>query len=77
MSSDKNEGLGDNNKEMELNPFYAWFRVVRLRFVLSSVIAVLLGVSIVYYETAQVNISFTILILVGVVFLHFSIDSVE
>lgn len=73
--SDKNEGLGENNKEMEIrNPLYAWSRVVRLRFVLSSIIAVLLGVSIVYYETAQVNISFTILILVGVAFLHFSID---
>jgi 1,4-dihydroxy-2-naphthoate octaprenyltransferase len=73
--SDKNEGLGDNNKEMEIkNPFYAWSRVVRLRFVLSSIIAVLLGASMVYYETAQVNISFTILILAGVVFLHFSID---
>jgi 1,4-dihydroxy-2-naphthoate polyprenyltransferase len=56
------------------NPLYAWSRVVRLRFVLSSIIAVLLGVSIVYYETAQVNISFAILILAGVVFLHFSID---
>jgi len=73
--SDKNEGLGDNNKEMEIrNPLYAWSRVVRLRFVLSSVIAVILGVSIVYYETAQIDISFTILILAGVVFLHFSID---
>lgn len=73
--SDKNEGLGDNSKEMEIrNPLYAWSRVVRLRFVLSSVIAVLLGVSIVYYETTQVNISFTLLILAGVIFLHFSID---
>ena len=73
--SDKNEGRGDNSKGMEIrNPLYAWSRVVRLRFVLSSVIAVLLGVSIVYYETAQVNISFTLLILAGVVFLHFSID---
>ena len=74
-ASDKNVGLGGNDKEMETkNPLFAWFRVVRLRFVLSSVIAVLLGVSIVYYETSQVNISFTILILAGVVFLHFSID---
>ncbi len=74
-ASDKNEGLGDDIKEMELrNPFYAWSRVLRLRFVLSSVIAVLLGVSIVYYETTQINISFTILILAGVVFLHISID---
>ena len=56
------------------NLFYAWVRVVRLRFVLSSIIAVLLGVSIVYYETSEINVSFTILILAGVVFLHFSID---
>ncbi|MGE5661600.1 MAG: prenyltransferase, partial [Ignavibacteriales bacterium] len=74
-ASDKNVGLGGNDKEKETkNPLFAWFRVVRLRFVLSSVIAVLLGVSIAYYETGQVNISFTILILAGVVFLHFSID---
>ena len=74
-ASDKNVGLGGNDKEMETkNPLFAWFRVVRLRFVLSSIIAVLLGVSIAYYETGQVNISFTILILAGVVFLHFSID---
>jgi 1,4-dihydroxy-2-naphthoate polyprenyltransferase len=73
--SDKNDGLGENNKEMEIrDPLYAWSRVVRLRFVLSSIIAVLLGVSIVYYETAQVNFSFTLLILAGVAFLHFSID---
>ena len=56
------------------NLIYAWVRVVRLRFVLSSIIAVLLGVSIVYYETSEINVSFTILILAGVVFLHFSID---
>lgn len=56
------------------NLFHAWIRVVRLRFVLSSIIAVLLGVSIVYYETSEINVSFTILILAGVVFLHFSID---
>jgi 1,4-dihydroxy-2-naphthoate octaprenyltransferase len=74
-ASDKNVGLGGNDKEMETkNPLFAWFRVVRLRFVLSSIIAVLLGVSIAYYETGKVNISFTILILAGVVFLHFSID---
>jgi len=73
--SDKDEGSGDNNREMDIkNPLHAWSRVVRLRFVLSSVIAVLLGVSIAYYETGQVNISITILILAGVVFLHFSID---
>jgi 1,4-dihydroxy-2-naphthoate octaprenyltransferase len=54
--------------------FYAWPRVVRLKFVVSSIIAVLLGVSIVYYQTAEFNASFTILILAGVVFLHFSID---
>jgi 1,4-dihydroxy-2-naphthoate polyprenyltransferase len=73
--SDKNEGPGVNDREMETkNLLFAWFRVVRLRFVLSSVIAVLLGVSIVYSETAQVNISYSILILVGVIFLHFSID---
>jgi 1,4-dihydroxy-2-naphthoate octaprenyltransferase len=74
-ASDKNVGPGGNDNEMETkNPLFAWFRVVRLRFVLSSVIAVLLGVSIAYYETGKVNISFTILILAGVVFLHFSID---
>jgi 1,4-dihydroxy-2-naphthoate octaprenyltransferase len=74
-ASDRNVGLGGNDKEMETkNPLFAWFRVVRLRFVLSSIIAVLLGVSIAYYETGKVNISFTILILAGVVFLHFSID---
>lgn len=53
---------------------YAWFRVLRLRFVLSSVIAVILGLSIVYYETGEFSISYSILILAGVVFLHFSID---
>jgi 1,4-dihydroxy-2-naphthoate polyprenyltransferase len=71
----KNEGVGDYNKEMQnRNPLYAWLRVVRLRFVLSSVIAVLLGVSIGYYEKSQVNITFTILILAGVGSLHISID---
>lgn len=71
----KTEWLGDYKKEMELrNPLFAWSRILRLRFVLSSIIAVLLGVSIVYYETTLVNFSYTILILTGVVFLHLSID---
>jgi 1,4-dihydroxy-2-naphthoate polyprenyltransferase len=74
-SSIKTEWLGDNKKEMELrNPLFAWYKVLRLRFVLSSIIAVLLGVSIVYYESSLVNFSYTILILAGVVFLHLSID---
>lgn len=52
----KTEWLGDYKKEMELrNPLFAWSRILRLRFVLSSIIAVLLGVSIVYYETTLVN----------------------
>lgn len=74
-SSIKTEWLGDNKKEMELrNPLFAWSKVLRLRFVLSSIIAVLLGVSIVYYESTLVNFSYTLLILAGVVFLHLSID---
>jgi 1,4-dihydroxy-2-naphthoate octaprenyltransferase len=56
------------------NPLYAWLRIVRLRFVLSSIIAVLLGVSIAYYEKAQINLAFTVLILAGVGSLHISID---
>jgi 1,4-dihydroxy-2-naphthoate octaprenyltransferase len=72
---DKSKWVGDRNKKMQdRNPLYAWLRIVRLRFVLSSIIAVLLGVSIAYYEKAQVSLAFTVLILAGVSSLHISID---
>lgn len=56
------------------SPFSPWLRALRLRFILSSVIAVFLGLSIVYSETGQIDVIFAILILAGVIFLHISID---
>jgi 1,4-dihydroxy-2-naphthoate polyprenyltransferase len=55
-------------------PLSDWLRAVRLRFILSSIIAVFLGLSIVYSETGQIDVIFAILIFAGVIFLHVSID---
>jgi 1,4-dihydroxy-2-naphthoate octaprenyltransferase len=55
-------------------PLSDWLRAVRLRFILSSIIAVFLGLSIVYAETGQIDVFFAILTFAGVIFLHVSID---
>ena len=52
----------------------SWLRAVRIRFLFASVIAVLLGLAIGWWQTGTINPGFAILTLVGVAALHASVD---
>jgi 1,4-dihydroxy-2-naphthoate octaprenyltransferase len=52
----------------------SWFRAIRIRFLLASVIAVTSGLTISYWRTGQIDPFNGILTYVGVVFLHASVD---
>ena len=51
-----------------------WLRVIRIRFLLSSVIAVSVGIAISFSNGISVNLLNTILTMVGVIALHASVD---
>ncbi len=51
-----------------------WLRVIRLKFLLASVIAVSLGLAISWNITNELNVIHGILTLIGVVSLHASVD---
>ncbi|MGQ0792353.1 MAG: prenyltransferase [Nitrosopumilaceae archaeon] len=51
-----------------------WFRVIRIRFLLSSVIAVSVGLGISWWHIGQIDILYAILTMGGVVSLHASVD---
>jgi len=52
----------------------AWVRVIRIRFLLSSVIAVSLGLAISWWHIGQFDFLYAILTMGGVVSLHASVD---
>ncbi len=52
----------------------AWFRVIRVRFLLSSVIAVLVGLAISWWHVGPIDYLYAILTMLGVVSLHASVD---
>lgn len=52
----------------------AWFRVIRIRFLLSSVIAVSVGLVISWWHIGQIDILYAIMTMGGVVSLHASVD---
>jgi 1,4-dihydroxy-2-naphthoate octaprenyltransferase len=52
----------------------AWFRVIRIRFLLSSVIAVSLGLAISWWHIQQFDLLYAIMTMGGVVALHASVD---
>lgn len=52
----------------------SWVRVIRIRFLLSSVIAVSLGLAISWWHIGQLDILYAILTIGGVVSLHASVD---
>jgi 1,4-dihydroxy-2-naphthoate octaprenyltransferase len=52
----------------------SWFRVIRVKFLLASVIAVCLGLAINWWQNQTIDISYGILTFVGVMALHASID---
>lgn len=51
-----------------------WFRVIRIRFLLSSVIAVSVGLAISWWHIQQIELFYTIMTMGGVVALHVSVD---
>jgi 1,4-dihydroxy-2-naphthoate polyprenyltransferase len=51
-----------------------WLRVIRIRFLLASVIAVSNGLAITYWKYSTVDPLYAILTYIGVVFLHASVD---
>ena len=52
----------------------SWFRVIRVRFLLASVIAVCLGLAINWWQHQTIDILYGILTFVGVMALHASVD---
>ena len=57
--------------KMQLKP---WLRLVRLRFLLASVIAVSAGIAVSWNEGAVLNLYNASLTMLGVVLLHASVD---
>lgn len=51
-----------------------WLRVIRIRFLLASVIAVSNGLAIAYWKNATIDPLYAALTYVGVIFLHASVD---
>ena len=51
-----------------------WFRVIRIRFLLSSVIAVSVGLAISWWHIQQLDFLYAIMTMGGVVALHASVD---
>ena len=51
-----------------------WLRAIRIKFLLASVIAVSLGLSLAWYSGYSINISHAILTFAGVISLHASVD---
>jgi len=52
----------------------SWFRVIRVKFLLASVIAVCLGLAINWWQNQTMDITYGILTFVGVLALHASVD---
>ena len=52
----------------------SWFRVIRVKFLFASVIAVCLGLAINWWQTQTIDITYAILTFVGVMALHASVD---
>jgi len=52
----------------------AWLRVIRIRFLLASVIAVSTGLAITWWNSSQIDILHAIMTMGGVIALHASVD---
>src|SRR5574341_717444 len=52
----------------------SWFRVIRVRFLLSSVIAVFLGLAINWWQHQTIDVTNAALTFAGVIALHASVD---
>lgn len=52
----------------------AWFRIIRVKFLLSSVIAVSLGLTISYFQRQELDVLHAVITMGGVITLHASVD---
>jgi 1,4-dihydroxy-2-naphthoate octaprenyltransferase len=52
----------------------AWFRVIRVKFLLASVIAVSLGLAVSYWQTQRLDVIHSAITMAGVLALHASVD---
>lgn len=52
----------------------SWLRIVRIKFLLASIISVFLGLAINWWQNTTINLEFAVLTLAGVVALHASVD---
>ena len=57
-----------------MSTFKVWLRVIRIRFLLASVISVCLGLSINGWQNKTIDVGFAVLTFVGVTALHASVD---
>src|SRR5574338_1437307 len=51
-----------------------WFRVIRIKFLLASVIAVSLGLAVSYWQTKNLDVIHGMITMGGVIALHASVD---
>ncbi|HEX9845430.1 MAG TPA: prenyltransferase [Candidatus Nitrosotenuis sp.] len=51
-----------------------WFRIIRVKFLLASVIAVSLGLAVSYWQTQRLDVAHSIITMAGVLALHASVD---
>jgi 1,4-dihydroxy-2-naphthoate octaprenyltransferase len=51
-----------------------WFRAIRIKFILASIIAVSNGVAISYWKTGTIDPGYTLLTYFGIMCLHISVD---
>ena len=51
-----------------------WFRVIRIRFLLASVVAVSVGLALSWWHGVQIDIWYVIMTMAGVIALHSSVD---
>ena len=70
----KNIKKGLEGKKYGFGMLSAWLRVIRIRFLLASVIAVSTGLAINWWHTTQLDIFHAILTMGGVIALHASVD---
>ncbi len=53
---------------------FVWFRVIRIRFLLASVIAVSVGLALSWWHGVQIDLWYAIMTMAGVIALHSSVD---
>jgi 1,4-dihydroxy-2-naphthoate octaprenyltransferase len=52
----------------------AWFRIIRIKFLLASVIAVSLGLAVSFWQIQSINVVHATITMAGVIALHASVD---